>query len=42
MAELKENWSLDKTWQPEMSEEQRKKDVKNWRKAVDRTLNWID
>jgi glycerol kinase len=42
IAELKENWSLDKTWQPEMSEEQRKKDVKNWKKAVERTLNWID
>ncbi|MFW6080809.1 MAG: glycerol kinase GlpK [Desulfosalsimonas sp.] len=40
--ELKENWTLDKTWQPAMSEQQRKKDVKNWKKAVERTLNWVD
>ncbi|MFO7861547.1 MAG: glycerol kinase GlpK [Desulfosalsimonas sp.] len=42
IGELKENWALDKTWQPQMSKKQRKKDVKNWKKAVDRTLNWID
>ncbi len=41
-GELKENWTLDKTWKPGMSEQQRKKDVKNWKKAVERTLNWID
>ncbi|MFO7931404.1 MAG: glycerol kinase GlpK [Thermodesulfobacteriota bacterium] len=40
--ELKENWTLDKTWQPAMSEQQRKKDVKNWKKAVERTLNWVE
>ncbi|MFP4158565.1 MAG: glycerol kinase GlpK [Desulfosalsimonas sp.] len=40
--DLKENWTLGKTWHPSMSEEQRRKDVKNWKKAVERTLNWVD
>ncbi|MFP3999230.1 MAG: glycerol kinase GlpK [Desulfobacterales bacterium] len=40
--ELKENWTIDKTWQPNMTEQERRRDVKNWKKAVKRTLNWID
>lgn len=42
IKELKENWGMDKTWHPQMSEHERKKDVKNWKKAVERTLNWIE
>ncbi|MBS3756587.1 MAG: glycerol kinase GlpK [Desulfobacterales bacterium] len=42
IEELKDNWKLDKTWKPQMSEEERQKDIKSWKKAVDRTLNWID
>jgi glycerol kinase len=33
---------MDKTWQPNMAEEERKKGIKGWKKAVERTLNWID
>jgi len=40
--ELKNNWRMDKTWQPKMSEDQRQKGIKGWKKAVERTLNWID
>ncbi|MFP4256429.1 MAG: glycerol kinase GlpK [Desulfobacterales bacterium] len=42
IEELRENWSRDKTWQPLMSEQQRRKDIKNWKKAVEKTLNWVD
>lgn len=42
IEELKDNWRLDKTWKPQMSEEERQKDIKSWKKAVERTLNWID
>ncbi|MCF8035752.1 MAG: glycerol kinase GlpK [Desulfobacteraceae bacterium] len=42
IEELKDNWKLDKTWKPQMSEEERQKDIKSWKKAVDRTMNWID
>lgn len=40
--ELKNNWRMDKSWQPKMSEDQRQKGIKGWKKAVERTLNWID
>jgi len=40
--ELKNNWAVDQTWQPNMSEEQRQKGVYGWKKAVGRTLNWMD
>ena len=42
IEELKSNWAMDKTWQPNMSEEQRRKGIKGWRKAVDRTLDWLE
>ena len=42
MDELKENWSIDKTWQPGMAEADREKAYKGWKKAVERTLNWVD
>ena len=38
--ELKSNWVMDKTWQPRMAAERREKGVADWRKAVQRTLDW--
>ena len=40
--ELKRNWAMDKTWQPRMSSAQREKGVSGWKKAVQRTLNWVE
>jgi glycerol kinase len=40
--ELKNNWMMDQTWQPRMTEEERNQGIKGWKKAVERTLNWID
>ena len=40
--ELRENWNEDKRWQPEWSEEQRATGYKGWKKAVERTLDWVD
>jgi glycerol kinase len=40
--ELTSNWNEDKRWQPAWDETQRAKGYKNWKKAVERTLNWID
>jgi glycerol kinase len=42
LDELKENWAMDKTWQPQMAPEQRDRGIVGWKKAVERTLNWID
>ncbi len=40
--ELRENWGVDKTWEPKMSEEERGKLYKGWLKAVERTFNWVE
>jgi len=40
--ELRENWNEDKRWQPEWDEEQRENGYKGWKKAVERTLDWVD
>jgi glycerol kinase len=40
--DLRANWQVDKTWQPAMPAAQRDALYKSWRKAVDRTLDWIE
>lgn len=41
-AELRQNWNESKRWTPAWSEEQRETGYAGWRKAVDRTLDWVD
>jgi glycerol kinase len=40
--DLKQNWNEDRRWDPEWSDEQRDKGYAGWRKAVQRTLDWVD
>ena len=40
--ELRENWSEDERWLPQWDDEQRENGHNGWRKAVDRTLDWVD
>jgi uncharacterized oligopeptide transporter (OPT) family protein len=40
--ELRQNWAEDKTWQPSMAETDREKYYRDWKKAVDRTFNWVE
>ncbi|GAA3927828.1 glycerol kinase GlpK [Actinoplanes auranticolor] len=40
--ELRENWNESQRWQPGWSEEQREKGYGQWKKAVQRTLDWVD
>ncbi|GAA3508254.1 glycerol kinase [Streptosporangium album] len=40
--ELKQNWNEDRRWQPQWSDEQRAEGYAGWKKAVDRTLDWVD
>ncbi|MFE6508222.1 glycerol kinase GlpK [Nocardioides sp. NPDC057767] len=40
--ELRQNWNESKRWKPAWNEEQREAGYAGWRKAVDRTLNWVD
>ena len=41
-AELRANWGIGRQWQPDMPEETRLKLYSGWKKAVTRTLNWIE
>jgi glycerol kinase len=40
--ELRQNWQQDKRWQPQWDDEQRSRGYAGWKKAVDRTLGWVD
>jgi glycerol kinase len=40
--ELRSNWNESKRWEPHWSAEQRDQGYARWKKAVERTLNWVD
>jgi glycerol kinase len=40
--DLTQNWGIDKTWEPTMPEGQRAKLYAGWKKAVERSFDWID
>jgi glycerol kinase len=40
--ELIQNWNESKRWDPQWSDEQRDKGYAGWKKAVQRTLDWVD
>jgi glycerol kinase len=42
LGELRQNWAEDKTWHPAMGAADREKYYRQWKKAVDRTFNWVD
>src|SRR5271165_5548307 len=40
--ELKVNWNESRRWDPEWNEQQRAAGYAGWKKAVERTLNWVE
>jgi glycerol kinase len=40
--ELRQNWQESKRWEPQWSSEQRDSGYAQWKKAVERTLDWVD
>jgi glycerol kinase len=42
LNELRQNWAEDRTWLPSMVQNVREKGYREWKKAVDRTLNWVE
>ncbi|MSW72996.1 MAG: glycerol kinase GlpK [Actinobacteria bacterium] len=40
--EVRRQWRQSRRWSPHSSLEQRESGYRQWKKAVDRTLNWID
>ena len=42
LDELRQNWAEDKTWHPSMASAVREKYYREWKKAVDRTFDWVE
>ncbi|MCC7129313.1 MAG: glycerol kinase [Anaerolineae bacterium UTCFX2] len=40
--DLRANWQIDKTWQPQMDQRERARLFREWKKAVQRTLDWVE
>jgi len=40
--DLRQNWSVDQTWEPGMAAEERETAYKRWQKAVTRTFDWVE
>ncbi|MFZ0581453.1 MAG: glycerol kinase GlpK [Candidatus Acidiferrales bacterium] len=39
--DLRANWAVDRTWNPQMDENQRESLFKSWKKAVSRSFDWV-
>jgi len=42
LDDLKAHWKRDRVWEPQMGESTRERHYRNWLKAVERTLNWVE
>jgi glycerol kinase len=42
LESLRENWNEDRRWEPQWSEDQRETGYAQWKKAVERTFDWVD
>jgi glycerol kinase len=42
LGDLRANWAADRTWQPAMDEARRAGLHRNWKKAVERSFDWVD
>jgi len=40
--DLRANWAVDRTWRPNMDESRRADLYRNWKKAVERSFDWVD
>ncbi len=40
--EMRDNWNIDKTWQPSEDDTARTKYYAKWKKAVTRTFDWVE
>ncbi len=39
---LRQNWRLDRRWEPRWSSDQREEAYRGWQKAVERSFDWVD
>ncbi|MCB0076440.1 MAG: glycerol kinase GlpK [Anaerolineales bacterium] len=42
LESLRDNWNVDQRWEPQWDDEQREAGYGQWKKAVERTLDWVD
>jgi len=42
LDEMRENWQVDRTFEPQWSEDQREAGYAQWKKAIERTRGWVD
>jgi glycerol kinase len=42
LEDLRANWLVSKTWEPKMDAAKRAELYKGWKKAVERTFNWVE
>ncbi|PXA70080.1 glycerol kinase GlpK [Cryobacterium arcticum] len=42
LGELRANWQEDARWEPDMEEAERARLLRNWKKAITKTLDWVD
>lgn len=42
LGELRRHWAEDRRWQPSMDQDVRERELRNWRKAVHRSLDWLE
>ncbi len=42
LEETVSNWNMDQRWEPKWSAAQREEGYAKWKKAVERTLNWVE
>src|ERR671921_688603 len=42
LGELSANWSEDKRWEPNLDTEERERQLRLWKKAVTKSMDWVD
>jgi glycerol kinase len=42
VEDLRANWAVDRTWQPQMDKATRERLYASWKKAVSRSFDWLD
>ncbi len=42
LDDLSKNWQEDRRWEPRMDEADRERLLRNWKKAVTKTFDWVD
>ncbi|QYH36266.1 glycerol kinase GlpK [Salinibacterium sp. M195] len=42
LDELRDRWSEGQRWEPQMDDAERERLIRNWKKAITKTLDWVD